>query len=123
MRLAESPWLTDENIHPEVVAHLRSRGLDVVDVKEQGWQGRLDEEILDAAYRAGRIVLTRDGDCGTIALLGGQPVVGVVRIRPGHIRSDVIIRTLERLLELVLDPSPPFLIVARGDLVRLRTWG
>ncbi len=123
MRLAESPWLTDENIHPEVIAYLRSRGLDVVDVKEQGWQGRLDEEILDAAYRAGRIVLTHDGDFGTIALLGGQPVVGIVRIRPGHIRSDVIIRTLDRLLDLALDPSPPFLIVAQGDLVRLRTWG
>lgn len=64
MRLAESPWVTDENIHPEVVAYLRSRGLDVVDVKEQGWQGRRDEECLDAAYRAGRIVLTHDGTSG-----------------------------------------------------------
>lgn len=40
MRLEEFPWLTDENIHPEVVAYLRSRGFDVLDVKEQGWQGR-----------------------------------------------------------------------------------
>lgn len=74
--LAESPWVTDENIHPEVVAYLRSRGLDVVDVKEQGWQGRLDEEILRAAYHAGRIVLTHDGTSGRWPCLGGAPSSG-----------------------------------------------
>ena len=79
MRLTDSRWLTDENIHPEVVVHLRSRGLDVVDVKEEGWQGRPDEEILDIAYQSGRIILTHDGDFGTMALLGGRQVVGIVR--------------------------------------------
>ena len=122
MRLTDSRWLTDENIHPEVTAYLRSRGLDVIDVKEQGWQGRPDEEILDTAYREGRIVLTHDGGFGTIALLGGHPVVGIVRVRPGHIRPDVITRALDRLFELALDPAPPFLVVVQGDAVRLHTW-
>jgi hypothetical protein len=35
VRLADSRWLTDENIHPEVVPHLRARELDGLDVKEQ----------------------------------------------------------------------------------------
>jgi predicted nuclease of predicted toxin-antitoxin system len=92
-------------------------------VKELGWQGRSDYELLDEAYRLGRIVLTHDGDFGTLALLGQRPIVGIVRICPGHIRSEISIRAVEQLLALALDPSPPFLAVDQGGLVRLRTWG
>jgi len=122
VRLLDCRWLTDESIHPEVVALLRSRGLDVLDVKEQGWHGRPDRELLDEAYRLGRIVLTHDGDFGTLALLDRRPVVGIVRIRPGHIRPEVTSRAVEQLLALSLDPSPPFLIVVQGNQLRLRTW-
>jgi predicted nuclease of predicted toxin-antitoxin system len=96
VRLADSQWLTDENIHAEVVAHLRGRGLDVLDVRERGWQGRSDDELLEEAYREGRIVLTHDGDFGTLALLGRRPVVGIVRVRPGHIRAQMTIGALDR---------------------------
>lgn len=123
MRLAESRWLTDENVHPDVVAHLRSRGLDVLDVKERGWHGRADETILDEAHRSGRIVLTHDGDFGALALLGGRPVVGIVRVRPGHVQSAVTTGALDRLLALDIDPPLPFLIVVQAGLVRLHTWG
>lgn len=123
MRLTHSPWLTDENIHVEVIAYLRGRDLDVLDVKEQGWLGRPDGELLDEAYRQGRIVLTHDGDFGTLALLGGRPVIGIVRVRPGHFRAGVTIRALDQLFALALDPAPPFLLVVQGGLVRLHTWG
>jgi predicted nuclease of predicted toxin-antitoxin system len=123
VRLADSRWLTDENIHPEVVAHLPARGLDVLDVRERGWQGWSDDELLGVAHREGRIVLTHDGDCGTLALLGRRPVVGIVRVRPGHMRAQVSNEALDRLLALDLELSPPFLIVVQGGLARLHTWG
>ena len=122
MKLSDCGWLTDESVHPEVIAHLRSKGLDALDVKEQGWRGRSDRELLDEAYRLGRVVLTHDGDFGTLALLDRRPVVGIVRIRPGHIRFEITIRAVEQLLALSLDPSSPFLIVVQGNQVRLRTW-
>jgi predicted nuclease of predicted toxin-antitoxin system len=122
VKLSEGPWLTDENIHPEVVDYLRSRGLDVLDVKEAGWRGRPDDDLLEEAHRLGRVVLTHDGDFGTLALLGGRPVVGIVRVRPGHIRAQVTIGALERLVALDLDPSPPFLIVVQAGHVRVHTW-
>jgi predicted nuclease of predicted toxin-antitoxin system len=75
VRLADSPWLTDENIHLDVVAHLRGRGFDVLDVREAGWYGRSDEELLEEAHGQGRVVLTHDADFGTLALLGHRPVV------------------------------------------------
>jgi hypothetical protein len=36
VRLADARWLADENVDSEVVAHLRGRGLDVLDVREPG---------------------------------------------------------------------------------------
>ena len=122
MRLAEARWLTDENIGSDVVAHLRGRGLDVLDVREQGWYGRSDEELLEEAHRQGRVVLTHDGDFGTLALLGGRAAVGIIRVRPGHIQAHETIRVLNRLLDLDLAPSPAFLIVVQGGLARLHTW-
>jgi len=79
--------------------------------------------ILDEAYRTGRIVLTHDGDFGTLPLLRGRPVVGILRVRPGHFRPQMTITALDRLFALELDPSPPFLIVVQGGQVRLHTWG
>jgi hypothetical protein len=43
VRLADSRWLTDENVHPEVLTYLRGRGLDVLDVRERGWLKHLPE--------------------------------------------------------------------------------
>ena len=106
-----------------MAAHLRGRGLDVLDVRERGWQGRSDDELLEEAHREGRIVLTHDGDFGTLALLGRRPVVGIVRVRPGHIRAQLTNEALDRLLALDLELSPPFLIVVQGGLARLHTWG
>ncbi len=64
MTLTDFPWLTDENIHPDVVMHLRSLGVDVLDVKERGWWGRSDDDLLAEAYQLGRIILTHDGISG-----------------------------------------------------------
>ncbi len=44
--------------------HLRSLGVDVLDVKERGWWGRSDDDLLAEAYQLGRIILTHDGISG-----------------------------------------------------------
>jgi predicted nuclease of predicted toxin-antitoxin system len=90
---------------------------------ERGWQGRSDAELLEEAHGEGRVVLTHDGDFGTLASLARRPVVGIVRVRPGHIRAQVTVDALDRLLALDLELSSPFLIVVQGGLVRLHTWG
>jgi len=45
MNILDFSILTDENIHPEVVAYLRTKGFDVLDVKEEGWQGKKDSDL------------------------------------------------------------------------------
>ena len=61
--------LADENVSPKVVAFLRDQGIDVVDTKERGWQGKSDDELLETAYQENRWVLTHDSDFGSLATL------------------------------------------------------
>jgi hypothetical protein len=56
VRHRELTFLTDENISPRVVACLRDRGHDVLDVKERGWQGKSDVFLLRKAWKAHRFI-------------------------------------------------------------------
>lgn len=105
MNLAEYPFLADENIHPEVVAHLRDNGFDLLSVIE-----------------AGRIVLTHDSDFGTLALAYQQPIVGILYVRPGHIQPSFTIDSLTAILDRTYEVTPPFIIVGtrQGRRVHIR---
>ncbi len=112
MRPLDLPLLADENIHPEVVAHLRRQGKDIVTVLEQGLDGQSDEEILHQAFQTSRVVLTHDADFGTLTVLRGKPFTGIIYLRPGHIRPEFTIQSLETLADRTLDVHLPFIIVA-----------
>jgi predicted nuclease of predicted toxin-antitoxin system len=62
MKFHDLRILTDENVSPKVTAFLRNQGIDVLDVKEQGWKGKIDDELLEIAYHDKRWVLTHDSD-------------------------------------------------------------
>ena len=122
MKLSQFAFLADENIQPEVVAFLRRLGLDVVPANEVGLAGAADTEILRVALETNRVVLTHDSDCGTLAVAAGQPVRGIVYLRPGHIEAQFTVESLKAILKADLDLTPPFLLVAvrRGDVVTIR---
>ena len=88
MRLAQFKLLTDENVNRVVVTLLRQRGFDVLDVAEEGLLGASDVELLRRAVSEDRVVVTHDRDFGTLAILRGEPVVGIVYVRPGHIAQN-----------------------------------
>ena len=114
--------LADENIHPAVIEFLRSLQAEVATVAELGLRGTDDQAILRAAFESSQVVLTHDRDFGTLALAAGQPVLGIIYIRPGHILPEFTIGTLEAIFGSSLTPQPPFLLVAtrRAETVRLR---
>jgi predicted nuclease of predicted toxin-antitoxin system len=60
--------LTDENVHPEVVAFLRERGCHVLDVKEQERVGTTDRELVRLAVEEQRTILTHDRDFGRLLM-------------------------------------------------------
>ena len=87
MRPLEFPLLADENINPEVVLGLRALGKDVATAVGEGLCGRTDVEVLRLAHTQGRVVLTHDSDFGTLAIHAGEPVTGIIYLRPGNITA------------------------------------
>jgi predicted nuclease of predicted toxin-antitoxin system len=114
------PVVADENIHPRVVAYLRDLGFNVLDVKEQGWYGMDDEEILARAHGEGRVVISHDRDFGTLVVAAGKPLTGILYLRPADIHPENTISKLARFLESDLPLEPPFIAVLRGTKVRIR---
>lgn len=122
MKLRDFPLLTDENIDPEVVDFLRQLGFDVMDVAESGLQGSSDVNLLRLARSQGSVIVTHDADLGTLAILQGEPIVGVLYLRPAHIDAKFTIESLQAVLAADLDLTPPFILVAKrsGDKVTIR---
>lgn len=122
MTLHDFALLTDENLDPEVVAHLRRIGFDVVDVREEGLSGTSDVALLRQANALRRVVMTQDSDFGTLAIASGEPITGIVFLRPGHISAQFTIDTLKTLLAVPLELVPPFVVVAKrtGERVTIR---
>jgi predicted nuclease of predicted toxin-antitoxin system len=71
--------LLDACVGGGVLQALREDGHDIV------WAGEWtedpgDEEILQRAYREGRILITLDKDFGELAVVRGMPHCGIVRL-------------------------------------------
>lgn len=122
MNLRRFRFLADENIHTDVVSFLRGLGCDVREVRERGLLGRDDISLLREAMQDNRVVLTHDSDFGALAVAAGEPIVGILYLRPGHIRSLFTIESLRALLGQEHEVKSPFLIVVdrRGSAVRIR---
>lgn len=121
MKALEFPLLADENVHPDVIIFLRKIGLNVVSIAEQGQFGLPDLQVLQQANESNRVVLTHDSDFGGIAVLGAK-FTGIIYLRPGHIRADFTIKTLEAIRDNAPEVTPPFILVAErtGNTVKIR---
>jgi len=121
VKALDFPILADENVHPEVIEFLRKTGLDVDSIAEQGNFGLSDAGVLQEATEAERVVLTHDSDFGGLALMGAE-FIGIVYLRPGHIRANFTIKTLEAIRDNAPEVTPPFILVAErtGDTVKIR---
>ncbi len=122
MKLGAFRILADENIHPQVVENLRADGMDVVHVSETDMAAADDADLLRFAVSEDRIVLTHDRDFGTLAVARGEPLVGIVYLRPGHIQPRFTTESIAALLARDLELNPPFLLVAKrtGQTVSIR---
>jgi hypothetical protein len=52
----------------------------------------------------------------------GAKFIGIIYLRPGHIRADFTIKTLEAIRDNAPEVNPPFILVAErtGDNVKIR---
>jgi len=119
MKLVDLKILSDENISPKLVKFLRVQGLDILDVKEHGWQGKTDRELLEIAYKEDRWVLTHDSDFGTLAIHEGVPFAGILFLRLGNLKAENVIQVCKRLLKQDLDYQGKGLVIVDENKVRI----
>lgn len=114
------PLFADENIDPTVVSGLRSRGHDVRSTAEAGLNGRSDLDVLRTATAEGRVVITHDAGFASAAIRGGEPFVGIVCLRPGHIVAETVLESTLALSGADVDVEPPFFVVAERREARVK---
>lgn len=119
-KLNSCPLLADENVTPAVIEGLRSRGRDVRSCHPD-LIGVDDVKVLAAAQAEGRVVLTDDLDFGTLAIRDGQPFIGIICVRPGHIRADAVLATFDAAMQDI-EVESRFILVAerRAQTVHVR---
>jgi predicted nuclease of predicted toxin-antitoxin system len=77
---------------------------------------------LQRAVAENRIIVTPDADFGALAIQAGEPVIGILYLRPGHIDPQFTIETIRTALNADRDLTPPFVLVAKrsGHKVAIR---
>lgn len=112
MKPFDFPLLADENIQPDVVSFLKQENIDIMSVYASDLRGKSDNEILEFAETTGKVILTHDNDFGRLSMLENKAFVGILYLRPGHIRPDFTIQSLKAIQQETIDVKPPFIIVA-----------
>lgn len=122
MTLQSYKLLTDENIDPVVVKYLRQCGFDVKDVKERGWFGMKDTDLVPLAFEEQRVIVTHDSDFGKIVFTQQEPFIGIIYLRPGHFEASPHLQSLRALFDSQLQLQTPFILIAEntGQSVKIR---
>ncbi|MCX6676953.1 MAG: DUF5615 family PIN-like protein [Methanothrix sp.] len=68
---------------------VRSLGFDTEDVRDLGMRYAKDQEIIDYALNAGRVVITRDLDYGEILRYPQHPGAIILRLPTGFVAKEV----------------------------------
>ena len=66
--------------------------------------------------------VTHDADFGTLAIHQGEPLAGLIYLRPAHIDPKFTIEFLQAVLSADPDVVPPFILVAKrsGNKITIR---
>lgn len=95
------PLYMDEHVPSAITAGLKSRGVDVITVQEDGRGGFDDPELLDRANQLGRVMFSQDADLLRLAAekqSAGQPFIGVIYSHQGSMTIGECLDELELLV-------------------------
>ena len=122
MSLNQFNFLTDENMPFRVVEWLKNKGFDVFDIKEQLLSSSPDTYVMQIAEEQRRIIITQDSDLATILFKNKFQNAGVIFLRPGHVKSETVIETLDYLFNTDINIEIPFILVAdnQGNVIKVR---
>ena len=111
--------IANENVSATVIHELRSRGHDVVSVKES-MRSAPDHAVLRRAVEEDRLVITHDKDFGALAFRWGLPATsGVILFRLSGDNPDADNQRVLSVLSRRTDWSGHFSVVT-DDRIRIR---
>jgi len=93
----------DENLPVELGADLRALGHDTDTVLEEGLRGAPDVRVVNAAFAAGRILMTLDKGIANIQRYPKQEHAGVVLFRPDASGRKAVTEFVRERLKSVLE--------------------
>lgn len=114
--------LADLNIAPRTVDFLRSLGHDVIRVDALLPITASDAEIVDAALRERRTILTQDLDFSALVALSGRSAPSVVSLRLSSSRIERVGERLRHVLpSLEAEIGSGAIVSIEDDSVRTRS--
>jgi predicted nuclease of predicted toxin-antitoxin system len=114
--------LLDANLSPEVARRLKEAEHDAIHVSEIGLLSAPDPEIMEAAARERRVLLTADADFGALLALGSRATPSVVLLRSAdHLRPSEQAELLAANLPLIAEDLEKGVIASlTRDRLRVR---
>jgi len=113
--------LADQDVYKITTDELTKWGHDVVTAAQLNLQKAPDEEILQAAKRSRRLLITRDKDFGELLFLKERSTAGVVLLRGDFSEMEKVHNELQRLLrEQKEDVLKHALVVVEPERYRMR---
>jgi len=120
-------FLTDQDVYQSTVEFLRKLGHDVVRAKDLGLARASDEDLLEQACEAQRILVTRDKGFGALVFLWWKEHSGVILLRMEPSTVEEVHHELAKLLEvhseaelrsrfIVVEPGRHRIRLARREL-------
>lgn len=115
-------FLVDESLSAGVSTLLRMSGHDAVHLGDLDLLGAPDEDVMAAATREQRILLSADTDFGQLLAIGRHPGPSVVLFRRTAHRAEVQVGMLLANLATVEDAlRKGAVVVITGEKVRFRS--
>jgi predicted nuclease of predicted toxin-antitoxin system len=113
--------LLDQGLPRSAAARLRAGGVDVVHTGDCGLAGASDVEVLAAALKEGRTVVTLDTDFHAILALSGAAGPSVVRLRIEGLRGEALSGLVATVLSRCADDlAAGALVSVTEDQIRVR---
>lgn len=114
-------FLLDECLSQRVVSLLEEAGHDVAHVVSSALAGSVDDDVLEAARAAGRVLVSSDTDFGELLANQGAQLPSLILFRQGNRTPDHQAETLLANLEQVAeDLDRGAIVVFTNDNIRIR---
>lgn len=114
-------FLLDENLSPRIAEILAEVGHDAVHMRDIALRSSPDEQVLEAAREAGRVIISVDTDFGDL-LAASNAADPSVLLRQGQRRAQEIAALIVVDLDAVAeDLESGAVVVADDDRIRIRS--